>query len=1405
MKNFKKIRHNSGFTMLEMLIIVGITVILLGVSMASVAPHRDSIDIAELDNVARDIYMAAENRAVLLTSSLRLETLVKGTKADGTAVGKSVVLKGKCTAFPDVHPNNPDNKEELYYVSKEGIRNTDLLTLEGIDPTLSDPDTAHDFYIVYDVYSGSVTDVFYSRGDTDSDGKTLGDYVNDANFEDFYENWSISRDDRLKKKKDHGKILVGWYNGAAAKGEAGGYWPDAAEPQFSVEIVNGEELTVTLKVWGEYVEKLADGSAGLEVRLGPANLTDEELVDGDSKELPVTIPTDASDSFEKTWVVDSLRPQAGEWKFAKLVERPDPSGPPYVTPGNDFKVVATITDPDSGTYYRDDTDNSLFWTVDKGTAYIKYLRHLQNLDATGNYQSGVAANTTITQALQIDNINGNGNQTVDLPDGSNAPIYKDYNFIPIVNDSLNLYNGQYNGDKKTINELYINHEADNQGLFGSTASTCNIQNVTLMDGSIKGGSKVGGIVGENKGTVQDCSFLISTTNVKTVHVEGTGSYVGGIVGFNTGENAVVRDCSNAATVGDTSMSGQTVGGIVGLNANNAKVEGTDSTNYTKSQNTGMVYGKEFVGGIVGQNESGAMVYGYMNRGNVTGTVGNEYWGGVGGIVGFNSSTAIDKTNNLAIYAVDSCQNSGNVTSKETVTGFAVNTGGVAGYNSGSVRGCVTDSATITIKGNYTTRVGGIVGFNTGENAVVQDCSNGATVGDDKSKSGTSVGGIVGLNANNAKVEGTDKKVEGTDEKDYTNRRNTGYVYGTNNVGGIVGANESGAVVSLYMNEGVVTGNGQWWGGIGGVVGYNNGENSVVRDCSNKATVLDIGKSEGVGGIVGWNNDSAKVEGTDPTNFTNSKNTGEVRVDCRNDVHTTKVGGIVGRNDTNCMVLAYKNEGVVIGSYSGKRWNTWDTEGIGGIVGSNLSTATVTDTSSGTTIYAVDSCVNSGDMNQSVNGSCNIGGVVGYNNGAVNKCYNIISIGTDSEGSKNYCNVGGIVGRNHTTGTVRNCHNGSSGVPIKISGDGSVGGIAGVSQGNVGVAAEGESCTNHGSVTGYNAVGGIVGSNSIDSEKMNDPTVDKCTNYGAVTGTVDAYAVGGIVGSNSGTVKDSTNKGPVSGGEEAYQIGGIVGYNSMIEKNGEGIKGGEVTGCGNISDGAVKGNESVGGVVGYQRSGNVEACYNTQNVEGSFDVGGIAGDNYNGYVKKCYNTGNVKGTGNDGDNYTKVGGVVGENGGDGDIGPKSGTVENCYNTGEVSGLVMGVGGVVGNNANGSTVTACYNTGKVYYTGGGPYESGGVVGINVNNSTSHCYFLWGTAVGGIGWVYGNEILAKDYDGQAERKDAGEFASLFSGFDSNVWKIETFNGKTLLNRPVLINNNEVENVKKEQASTASLQSAG
>ena len=112
----------------------------------------------------------------------------------------------------------------------------------------------------------------------------------------------------------------------------------------------------------------------------------------------------------------------------------------------------------------------------------------------------------------------------------------------------------------------------------------------------------------------------------------------------------------------------------------------------------------------------------------------------------------------------------------------------------------------------------------------------------------------------------------------------------------------------------------------------------------------------------------------------------------------------------------------------------------------------------------------------------------------------------------------------------------------VEGKYETGGIAGRANGNI------SNCENHAIVKGLHSVGGIVGI-CFDSEN----SITSCANYGEITGTEDF--VGGIIGYfGEGSLQNSANNGNITGDA---RVGNLIGYANICNIN-------NVLGIGNIT-------------------------------------------------------------------------------------------------------------------------------------------------------------------------------------------------------------------------------------------------
>ena len=156
-----------------------------------------------------------------------------------------------------------------------------------------------------------------------------------------------------------------------------------------------------------------------------------------------------------------------------------------------------------------------------------------------------------------------------------------------------------------------------------------------------------------------------------------------------------------------------------------------------------------------------------------------------------------------------------------------------------------------------------------------------------------------------------------------------------------------------------------------------------------------------------------------------------------------------------------------------------------------------------------------------------------------------------------------------------------------------GGVCGVNYGTV------RDCKNTGSVRGFSTIGGVCGLNEKGG------IIENSFNEGTVSGTGDnAQQVGGVSGYNNGTIKSCYNTASVSGQES---VGGVCGFNSV----------GTTTNC--FNEGTVSGKNIVGGVCGNGCGVATTNCFNEGTVSGQSHVGGVCGYDYyyDGALTNCY--------------------------------------------------------------------------------------------------------------------------------------------------------------------------------------------
>ena len=283
--------------------------------------------------------------------------------------------------------------------------------------------------------------------------------------------------------------------------------------------------------------------------------------------------------------------------------------------------------------------------------------------------------------------------TADIDLDPNLPERKVFDravIAPDMNDTESgfqgtSFSGVFDGNDNIISHLTI-EGGGRLGLFGLSFGS-KISNLGLEAVDVNGtGSVVGGLVGENNGSINNC--------YSTGTVSGGRMHVGGLVGGNSG--TITTSYSTAAVSGV-----YLVGGLVGMS----------DRSITASYSTGDVTGDENLGGLVGVNRGGNITASYS-----TGTViGDD--AAVGGLVGQNISGSI-----LGCYSI------GDVGGCKMI-------GGLVGWNKGE--GSISDCYSAgDVSGGW--EIGGLVGENSG--VITMSYSTSVVSGN------TRVGGLVGSNS-----------------------------------------------------------------------------------------------------------------------------------------------------------------------------------------------------------------------------------------------------------------------------------------------------------------------------------------------------------------------------------------------------------------------------------------------------------------------------------------------------------------------------------------------------------------------------------------------------------------------------------------------------------------------------------
>lgn len=760
-------------------------------------------------------------------------------------------------------------------------------------------------------------------------------------------------------------------------------------------------------------------------------------------------------------------------------------------------------------------ENSLFAKAATAAGgNLTYFRHLYNLRWADNWASGqTAAYTLAAQSLGATGLNWTGGsvtvycpaQGKNFPPEAKVPSAEEAVAWPTI---LTLpKNVTLDGKNITIMNLQLRGSSVSQtgrqgkaelldryiGLVGENNGT--IKNMTLRDADVQVNVK---IVARAAGTLP----LTGTTALQPLDTSDSAyrdiRAVGALCGVNTGtlENCTLTHGKNNAvsaqvlamlpfddTATATARTNATVnsttyyaneprgiGGLVGV--------AIPKNGQTQKISTLTVDANVTVAGLLQDNSPKAADKSLTEKARYAAAASgeNSVWRsiGVGGVVG---------TMDAANLTLETDPNKNNMTNKAAVIGSAF-TGGVVGnlYNSNSSSADVTltglqNEGTVSVGANY-------FGSAEGRNSRVL---------------GQFFGGIAGY-CKDVTLRGSTS----TTRRDMTETQ------------------LKTAVKGGYANDGALTDDSPLKGDfVGGLVGFASG--SKLDNCTTQKGYV-LGRCF-VGGMAGgFSGSQLKITG--------GSNSSTV-------LGNRYVGGVVSVNGSQSTVSGVTNSGLVAGLGKNAAY-------VGGIAG--LNDADWGSTNAANTTATIQNCVSSMASDTATNSS----------RSALLQALSTYKNANNQETTTRADYVGGLVGRNGKN-AVLTWDNEATTVQIGavICGNDFVGGLVGCNDATAKITNTSTSLlTVSGEIVGGKAVGGMIGLNLAPALPAADIKVTE------ISGTL---CVGGVIGANmpvagtdgtAFTIKETTTSGSTAGRftttAKAGRIkadglaGGIIGYNCLLE-------------------------------------------------------------------------------------------------------------------------------------------------------------------------------------------------------------------------------------------------------------------
>lgn len=751
-------QKNAGFTLAELLLVIGILSILLTIGMLSVQVYRKNLKMMEMDRMAKQIFIAAQNHMTALKTSGKWETyqnksdMLRGEIESG--LGKKME---KPADYPTTQIwSNSEigiEGEHHYYVVGHTEETHDLSQsiLEELLPQNAIDDVVrHEgkYMIEYDYATATVYGVFYTdsseefRYETDIMGanglNTLGGRKSDKDGKNVRKEY---------QNKDGKNVLIGYYGGSVSQVLSS---KNLREPTIKIE--NEERLIVTITDSNDNVDET---HVELEV-VGKESgaIKQVRLLEGESDSWWSSSSSEDRTKREYRLIFDDITKQGGH--FVDLFEG--------FIPGEDIFIKATCSSNKvfANLASSQATTNSLFAqktqiidTTDINASYAKATvsnaRHLQNLspDVSGlpvqvqafplhaskkDTMIQIEAKSLIKEVEQTKDIDWDtfwkqieSSKHIYLYNKENSSAGKSVEeqaFYPISNRAI----GFYEGFGKTIKNLILTDqeltdmEQANSGIFAEigtiySSQTLKIQNLVLQNVAAIGSKNVGILLGEAK---QNTKLEVKNVQIIDPSIEA-GESAGGVVG-KAEENANIQ-ITEVHLVNPTIQAREDSGGLVGTMLSGTIVKSgvffTDN-----EEKDGMTASEKYKEGAYSEETKG-----YGSKYFIVSSHGNA-----GGIVGSLEKKATIKQSFASVPIVAESGSAGGLLGENKGNHTKITNSYSGGYTE---NGLYTQSYSVVAMDINSGTAGGLLGKNTGSNVTIQNSyANGSVFG-------KQIGGFVG--------------------------------------------------------------------------------------------------------------------------------------------------------------------------------------------------------------------------------------------------------------------------------------------------------------------------------------------------------------------------------------------------------------------------------------------------------------------------------------------------------------------------------------------------------------------------------------------------------------------------------------------------------------------------------------